>query len=920
MTSIVPDFAALGGGMHTAGIFSDMTVDGPEIGTLVVIVDRAKNLPNRKTMGKQNPYCAARLGKEAKKTETDKRGGQTPKWDQELRFTVHESPDYNNLKVSVFNDDKKTDLIGEMWVNLEQVVIPGGGKKDDWHQLSYKGKYAGEVMLELTYYDSRPDERGDKPREKAHEKKIKRRPLPAELHTTPLPHQMENTRTAGPRAMGSRTRASSSMTSASHPNAPPVQYPNEHHYQQEQPQQQQQYPPDIPPYHPQSHQQYQPYPHQQHHQPAVEDLDYHPGYRPQHQQLQQQHQQHHSMPSLPELPPSRSSRGALPQQLRTSIPDAASYHARSQGHPELPHSHSAPTTVPQTHDPYGYPQARTPRSRAYDASLQPTVEDEIEDLPPLPPSHRMRGPPPRSQSVDEYGPPPLGSSQSTPNFRKSYSGPPPPQSVYAPSNAGSSPGYPRPSSSSQRNPRHIMADPYDTVTPPRTHPLASEMRRSASPAPYYAEQQQQQGFEDPYQRGYPPDGAPMIKPRAISPAPAPQPRSSLASIRHPVQTYAAHDSTSGASAPNPSPSPLQKMPTRKSVSPRPSTSGSGSVPFSPDDYGSFNPNASQTSRYTHSQSTNPRMPYHIPNSPHVGTEEQEPPRPLPDPDGPITTWDGRTVDPSDHLPVHSWAPEPVKKTPEKQYGAGAYDPNRPRGLSGPRHNIHNVPATGGRVGRDVVVNVRSKHGSPNPSMNSFDSPSANGTPPSRNRLLKRRSDIPQSSLPHDASNYPLNEIEIPNPYAGGQHRYSEGYADNQHVRHRSRSPAPPGYQQPPPPQQQQRHYGDIFGGDYENASQYGGRGADKASQYGGRGGDDQYHNGYGNERGRAAPQAGYYGRSHAYSEPPPELPPKIPFDDHAYGVSALEKELSRIDIGGSTLSQRGGGTGTVVARRGRWAR
>lgn len=68
------------GPMHTAGIFSDMTVDGPEIGTLVIIVDRAKNLPNRKTIGKQDPYCAARLGKEAKKTETDRRGGQTPRW------------------------------------------------------------------------------------------------------------------------------------------------------------------------------------------------------------------------------------------------------------------------------------------------------------------------------------------------------------------------------------------------------------------------------------------------------------------------------------------------------------------------------------------------------------------------------------------------------------------------------------------------------------------------------------------------------------------------------------------------------------------------------------------------------------------------------------------------------------------------
>ena len=71
--------AALGA-QHTAGIYSDMTVDGPIIGTLVTIIDRAKNLPNRRSMGKQDPYCAARLGKEAKKTATDRRGGQTPRW------------------------------------------------------------------------------------------------------------------------------------------------------------------------------------------------------------------------------------------------------------------------------------------------------------------------------------------------------------------------------------------------------------------------------------------------------------------------------------------------------------------------------------------------------------------------------------------------------------------------------------------------------------------------------------------------------------------------------------------------------------------------------------------------------------------------------------------------------------------------
>jgi C2 domain len=62
-----------------AATFADFSLDGPQIGTLVIVVDRAKNLPNRKTT-KQDPYCQARLGKTCNKTKTDRRGGQTPRW------------------------------------------------------------------------------------------------------------------------------------------------------------------------------------------------------------------------------------------------------------------------------------------------------------------------------------------------------------------------------------------------------------------------------------------------------------------------------------------------------------------------------------------------------------------------------------------------------------------------------------------------------------------------------------------------------------------------------------------------------------------------------------------------------------------------------------------------------------------------
>ncbi|KAH1499192.1 hypothetical protein LV164_004071 [Aspergillus fumigatus] len=199
MASKLPRIANIN---HAAGIYADMSVDGPAIGTLVAVIDRAKNLPNRKTMGKQNPYCAARLGKEAKKTETDLRGGQTPKWDQELRFTVHESPDYFRLKVSVFNDDKKTDLIGETWIDLKDLIIPGGSQSDQWHPLQYRGKYAGEVRIEMTYYDTRPEdeaviERRTQAAEKAHAKSNGSRPAPA----APVTSSSSSSSLSGPRQL-----------------------------------------------------------------------------------------------------------------------------------------------------------------------------------------------------------------------------------------------------------------------------------------------------------------------------------------------------------------------------------------------------------------------------------------------------------------------------------------------------------------------------------------------------------------------------------------------------------------------------------------------------------------------------------------------------------------------------------------------
>lgn len=119
--------------------------------------------------------------------------------DQELRFTVHDGPDYYQLKVSVFNDDKRTELIGEAWIDLRDIIVPGGGQNDLWQNLSCKGKYAGDIRIEITYYDSRP--KPEKPVAKAkpvnsetisvagQQKVPKRRPLPSDPYTGQPPAQ-----------------------------------------------------------------------------------------------------------------------------------------------------------------------------------------------------------------------------------------------------------------------------------------------------------------------------------------------------------------------------------------------------------------------------------------------------------------------------------------------------------------------------------------------------------------------------------------------------------------------------------------------------------------------------------------------------------------------------------------------------------
>ncbi|KAK5108328.1 hypothetical protein LTR62_008424 [Meristemomyces frigidus] len=958
-------------GPHAAGIFADMTVDGPEIGTLVLVIDRAKNLPNRRSMGKQSAYCAARVGKEAKKTETDKRGGQTPKWDQELRFTIHESPDYQQFKLSVFSEDKRTDLVGEAWVSLIEVVVPGGGKSDLWQPLMCKGKYAGEIRIELTYYDARPKPEKamieDELRSSVGGSRVKRRPLPTNPASgsgsltpntvgevgTAMPgrakHGPRDFRTPGranslppesaaPVPLQSQPKANSNMYGTS------PQFPAQH------------MPPDQ--YYEEPEQQYHTGPQQMYHDEPQQCPP---------QQSQQLYNEPYQQPDfLPQLPPSSRHRESGHQrtgsrQARPGQP--ALIPPRPQSHMSLPHSQSMPIVPsqhrrPELYDEYqqglstDFPepipdmdyQHQQLRQRRTD--VPPGWQEEYDDPyndrprtaesdgggapPPPPPMHSISAPAVPQYATSQHSTPaaspyhatqPNGRHNSVPNasslqqLERRYGNggyaqqtPSPIQpgrgrstDFYAGSPTEHSPyGSPAPPSPYGRSPgtarsRQNLSDQSYNGTPSsrqQPHPLSQEVPRprSRSPMPAYAPQHARAPSPNtyvaqprsrsplpythprapspqPYAQSNPPyqadyqnrsDGAPMIKPRAISPRPPPlgpipdgRPTSggrSSYSLQFPVRAFESGDNSPLSTSQRGLPSstnhttPRRKL-TSSSASALPSPldttatsrASPGSVPFSPDDFAMHNP-----------------------NSPAAGPQEA--------PRGPIVNWHGQEIDPSDHLPVDSWAPEPKKKTPTKTYGLG-----RDRDF-GPRTTPGGSTSGARAMGRDNVITVRMKSasasGSPAPASSASAPrvpsplPSIAGSPGGgRNRLVKNNN----NDRPHYRSNSaivePLAERHnfngtIPDPYAQGQGREysSSGFFGNE------RGGLPPSLPPKIPVERAGSGYEQRLIGGYGDQSGYGGHGNPELG-YAGDGG-----NGY----------------------------------DDGYGDDALAREIGSIDIGGAS--------------------
>lgn len=636
--------------------------------------------------------------------------------DQELRFTVHDSPDYYNLKVSVFNDDKKTELIGETWIALDAIVKPGGGSNDVWHHLNCKGKFAGEIRIELTYYDTRPRE--DKPVERRQSapidsvneperegvlgprqpKPVKRRPLPADptnsAHSSPLPYtpQANSPQLSGPqqryvepsddygfppshprdnrhqRGQSSRSHGSplsqqyhgsydAAMTTTSSPGRPnPVEFDgysaaNQVGYDQ-----------------------------------AFSE-EYNPG------------EQYETLHDQPLYDNEVYAPTAYEPRLSTGLPASIPPRSIAQPQPQRPmaqplknpqsmvHSHSSPAIAAAQHSPRSslsqpgnydassmHPRSRHNSHEAWSSQYDKDLQDGA--APPPTPVHRISGHNPLSPPVsrgqsETYGPITPTAPLNIRNERVNISGSPLTQVL----STSSEVGYPLSASPSNSQ---LSSQPPPASS--RTSYSQAPRRRSQSPIrdygstmppslmpgyePSIADDESERILHEQRMSTHRPHSDRSALRYQKNPATAPIQQTQAQPIPRTidnVQERRAHRSSAPVTRQQPN-SPDPRTPVRKSVSPQPDsapgTRRPSEIPFGPDSYDTFNPSISASNSVNQ---TGPK--YNTPEQAKEAAFQHERESKLPE--GPIIGNDGRIIDPSDHLPTDTWAPEPEQKVPRK---------------------------------------------------------------------------------------------------------------------------------------------------------------------------------------------------------------------------------------------------------------
>ncbi|KAJ7220105.1 C2 domain-containing protein, partial [Mycena pura] len=126
------------------------------ISRAVIVVLKARNLID-KYFWKQDVFAQVKLNGDAKRTQVDVKGGQTPEWDEEIRVPILKDAHERNRKLEVScwaKEPRKEENIGTGIVDLTETLKTG--EFDDWVRLDVSGVVRGEIYLEMTFFANAP--------------------------------------------------------------------------------------------------------------------------------------------------------------------------------------------------------------------------------------------------------------------------------------------------------------------------------------------------------------------------------------------------------------------------------------------------------------------------------------------------------------------------------------------------------------------------------------------------------------------------------------------------------------------------------------------------------------------------------------------------------------------------------------------
>ena len=732
-------------------------------------------------------------------------------------------------------------------MQLDKIIVPGGGQQDLWQSLNCKGRYAGELRIELTYYDTRPRENlqgqqqgmearttADDGRERLSGPRQpnppKRRPLPSEPnsaeHSSPISIGHGNYHHPGTSTQhgDDQSRFRHQQTTA-HPQSlaesqagPPRGYMPEQYVMQNDGRED-----DLP---------------QLQDSRAARRSRY-SAFEP---DLQSYEPEQH--PAINQSPVDEPPFGANPDYATSAAP-FTSFHQDQVAHPsQFAHpdnidlrlrsqpvrQNTGQSSLSQyAGDESLYSVSPMSKNNSYDNSLahqnhgrfaaehwaSPTVSPvEDFDAPPPPPTHGYseqreqplyspHGSHPFDQSSNSGSihswhsrASPSGSLQSTKQMANPYQNvrqPPVPSNasiaLACPSASPSQSTAPQqPRTSRARSPvRDYRASMPSSLVPgyerdnlmdPREDSHHERQRKSDSQ--FYQE-------ETNFQAAMPARSLPPSNPH-VSSSPF-----SGTNERRP------HRYSVPVVKPVPVPPQNRAVP-RKSVSPQPEMASTerqqSAIPFSPDSYDTLNPSISQSTSVNDLGAR-----YDSPEQAREASRQAERQAKLGD--GPIIGSNGRVIDPSDHLPTDTWAPEPEPKQPRKG----------PEVAIRFRHSPHGAqPMHPSRLG-GTELDRRQPLTETRPNMvpqRGYQHNSADASPASahRTRLQKK---VGLMSPQHTASSPAVPTVHsTPSPRYGMSRSANSDYAShmadsnenspygNSPTRYRNRSPVRPGVAPPVP--------------------------------------------------------------------------------------------------------------------------